>query len=163
MGESVIDGSLSNKWIRHFLQYMIVGVISAIIDLTLFQTVRELLDINRSITVHNYMFEVEYTVAKVCSFMVGTTVNFFLCIFFVFQIRGHSLITASWRKLASGVAVLAVNLAVLIILVELFNFGDIQNLPLIPFDGIFLANGIAICIGFFLNFILTKYYAFRDY
>ena len=150
-------------WILHFIQYMFVGAVSAAVDLTVFQAIREFVEIGGRITVFGHMFEAEYTVAKVCSFAVGTTINFFLCVLFVFNLRGRSLATASWRKLISGVLALAVNLAVLITLVEAVHLGDISNLPVIPFDGIFLANAFAIGIGFLVNFVLTKYYAFGDY
>ncbi len=150
MEEVTKTASRVPRWVSHFFQYMVVGVISAVIDLTVFQVTREFL-----------LFD--YMLAKICSFAVGTIVNFFICIGFVFKIRGRSFVTATWRKLVSGAAALAVSLIVLTTLVEGLNFGEIQNLPLIPFDGVFLANAFAICIGFLLNFVLTKYYAFGDY
>lgn len=147
----------------HFLQYTVVGAVSAVLDLTVFQTIREFVEIGGIITAFGHVFEAEYIVAKICSFGVGTTVNFVLCVMFVFNLKGRSLAQASWRKLISGIVALAVNLAVLITLVEAVHLGDISDLPIIPFDGVFLANAFAIGIGFLVNFVLTKYYAFGDY
>lgn len=154
------------QWARHFLQYTVVGAISAVIDLTVFEIVRQFLafDYVAVFLPGGVRFVVtEWFVAKTVSFTVGTTVNFLICVGFVFKIRGHSLATASWRKFLSGLAALVVSLLVLWIMVDGFNFGEIEKLPLIPFDGVFLANGFSICIGFLLNFVLTKYYAFGDY
>lgn len=153
----------SPHWLVHFLQYMAVGAVSAIIDMSVFQMVREFFHFGGLINFYGHIIEGEYTLAKVCSFAIGTTVNFLLCIRFVFKLRGRTIATASWRKLVSGVVALAINLVVLITLVEAVNLGDISDLPVLPFDGIFLANAFAICIGFLFNFVLTKYYAFGDY
>ncbi|QMU56483.1 MAG: hypothetical protein GKS04_04985 [Candidatus Mycalebacterium zealandia] len=154
------------QWARHFLKYALVGVVSATIDLMVFEIVRQIL-VFGSITVFlpgGAQFVVtEWFVAKTISFSIGTTVNFLICMNFVFRIRGRSLAMASWRKFLSGVAALVVSLLILWLLVDGFHFGEIQSLPILPFDGIFLANGFSICIGFFLNFVLTKYYAFGDY
>ncbi|MCY4047377.1 MAG: GtrA family protein [Candidatus Dadabacteria bacterium] len=164
--KATVESQPANRpspWMLHFIQYMFVGAVSAAVDLSVFQAIREFVEIGGHITVFGHGFEAEYTVAKICSFAIGTTINFFLCVLFVFNLRGRSLATASWRKLVSGIVALAVNLAVLITLVEAVHLGEISDLPVIPFDGVFLANAFAIGIGFLVNFVLTKYYAFGDY
>ncbi|WP_462137311.1 GtrA family protein [Candidatus Mycalebacterium sp.] len=154
------------QWVRHFLKYAVVGAISAVIDLTVFEIVRQILvfgSVAVSLPGGAQFVVTEWFVAKTVSFSVGTIINFFICVGFVFKIRGRSLAVASWRKFLSGAAALVVSLLILWVLVDGFHFGEIERLPFLPFDGIFLANGFSICIGFFLNFVLTKYYAFGDY
>ena len=70
---------------------------------------------------------------------------------------------ASWRKLIASIASLALNMLIMFALVDVLDFGRI-NFDVFPLlDGLLIARVLAIGAAFFLNFILTKYYAFKDY
>ncbi|MGI9558076.1 MAG: GtrA family protein, partial [Thermodesulfobacteriota bacterium] len=151
------------KWFVQFIKYFAVGAVSAVVDVLIFQGIREFSDIESHLVLFGHSFEIEYSIAKMASFAIGTSINFALCVKFVFDLKGRSIIKASWRKLVSGLVTLGVSLVVLITLVEGLHLSEVTQLPLIPFDGIFLANCFSIGVGFFVNFVLTKYYAFSDY
>ncbi len=140
----------SRQWLIHFFQYTLVGIVSAAFDLAVFALMAE-------------YFYINYLVSTSASFITGTTINFLICIKFVFRLNGHSWIVASWRKLLAGLAALMVNLCVMFVLVDIVGFSAMHNEDFVLFDGLVLARAIAIGAGFFLNFLLTKYYAFRDY
>ncbi len=140
----------SRQWFTHLAQYTVVGGLAAVCDVTVFTVLANFLGIN-------------YLAATAVSFIAGTVVNFLACHKFVFRLSGHSLAVAWWRKLFSGCAALLVNLFLMYLLVDLLGFGRMRNEDFLLLDGLVLARGIAIGASFFLNFLLTKYYAFRDY
>ena len=141
---------LRRAWFRQLFQYFIVGGIAALFDLGVFAFLAQHLGIN-------------YLISTLASFLVGTAVNFLICLKFVFTLRGHSWVVASWRKLIASVASLALNVLIMFALVDVLDFDRI-NFDIFPlFDGLLLARVLAIGAAFFLNFILTKYYAFKDY
>jgi len=140
----------SRRWLAHFVLYTFVGAISAACDLAVFIVMAE-------------KFSVNYLLSTAASFVAGTTINFLICLKFVLRLNGHSWVVASWRKLLSGLAALAVNLSIMFLLVDVMGFGGMKSEKFLLLDGLVIARGLAICAGFFLNFVLTKYYAFRDY
>ncbi len=131
-----------------FFRYAIVGGIATVADLTVFAFLAQHLN---------------YLLATTASFLAGTTVNFFLCLKFVFRLKGHSPTEALWRKfLASGLS-LAVNLLAMFVMVDVLAFERMNFETFGSVDGLLLARILAIGLAFFINFMLTKYYAFRDY
>ncbi len=137
-------------WFYQLFQYFIVGGIAALCDLGVFAFLAQHLQIN-------------YLISTLISFLVGTAVNFLICLKFVFSLRNHSWVVASWRKLIASVASLGLNILIMFVLVDLLRFDQISFYILPLFDGLLLARGFAIGAAFFLNFALTKYYAFGDY
>ena len=147
--ETIQSRSLT-QWFQQLFRYAIVGGIAAVCDLAVFSFLTGHLQIN-------------YLIATPMAFLVATTVNFLLCLKFVFALKGHSPLEASWKKLSSSLISLAINVAAMFIMVELLAFDQLSfELSGAP-DGLLLARGIAILLSFFVNFSLTKYYAFRDY
>ena len=139
----------SRRWFTHLAQYTVVGAVAAACDIAVF-------------TVLERSFEINYLIAASASFIVGTAVNFSICSRFVFRLHGHSWAVALWRKLLSGLAALGLNLLVMYLLVDGLGLGAMRH-EFFLFDGLVVSRVVAIAAGFFLNFILTKYYAFRDY
>ena len=137
-------------WFRQLFQYAIVGAIAAAFDLAVFTFLAEHLKFHHMISTS-------------VSFLVGTAINFFICLQFIFRLHEHSWTVALRRKYLSSVIALGVNLLVMFLLVDVLKFSQIHFSNFPPFEGLFLARCVAICTGFLLNFILTKYYAFKDY
>ncbi len=139
----------SRRWFVHLAQYAVAGALAAACDMAVF-------------TVLVKSFGVNYLISTLTSFIVGTAVNFLICFGFVFRLTGHSWVVALWRKLLSSLVALAVNLFMMYPLVDGLGFGGTRS-EFFLFDGLVIARGIAIGVSFLLNFILTKYYAFKDY
>ena len=49
------------------------------------------------------------------------------------------------------------------LMVNILAFDQISFGTFYLFDGLLLARAFAVALAFFINYILTKYYAFRDY
>ena len=141
-------GKVRSRLFGQFFRYTIVGGIAAVFDLATFAFLVQWLAVN-------------YLVSTSVSFVAGAVVNFLLCLLFVFRLHGHSWQGALWRKLLSALAALGVNLAVMYLAVDVLAFDQIEVFG--SLDGLVLARCVAIGVSFFLNFILTKYYAFRDF
>ena len=137
-------------WFRQLFRYAVVGGIATVVDLAIFTFLAIHLGIN-------------YLVAVPLSFVTATAVNFLLCLKFVFRLKGLSPAVAAWRKLLSSSLALAVNLAAMFVMVDVLAFDQIEFAAPVPIDGLFFARCLAICVAFSINFLLTKYYAFRDY
>lgn len=140
----------SRQWLVHFTRYFLVGGVAAVCDLAVFSIMAK-------------YFGVDYLIATAASFAVGTALNFWLCLKFVFDLKGHSWVVGLWRKVLSALAGLAVNLGIMYLLVDLAGLDEWRSESLLLPDGLVIARVAAIGTGFVLNFILTKYYAFRDY
>jgi len=149
-GVSIDSFRRKQLWFRQLFQYFIVGGIAALCDLGVFAFLAQYLEIN-------------YLISTLLSFLVGTAVNFFICLKFVFSLREHSWVVASWRKLISSVASLALNMFIMFALVDILAFDRISFDAFPQFDGLLFTRVLAIGAAFFLNFVLTKYYAFKDY
>ncbi len=137
-------------WVRQFFQYGVVGGMAAVCDLAVFNFLTDRLEIN-------------YLAATTASFIVGTTINFFLALKFVFHLTGHSPVTALWRKFFSSLGALVISLIAMFVMVDIFAFDQMNFGVFGASDGLLLARGLTICLTFSINFVLTKYYVFRDY
>ena len=136
--------------LKQFFQYFLVGGVAAAADLAVFAFLVQYLGVN-------------YLLSATASFLVGTVINFSLCLRFVFRLKGHSPAVALWRKLLSGVLSLAINLSAMFLMVDILAFDQMRFEAFHSLNGLLLARVIAIALAFFVNFVLTKYYAFQDY
>lgn len=135
---------------RQFFLYVLVGGVAAVADLAVFAFLVQHVNLN-------------YLLSVAVAFLAGTLINFFLCFKFVFCLRGHSPAMALWRKFLSGIFSLAMNLLMMFIMVDILAFDRMGFRLFGFFDGLLLARSLAIALAFIVNYVLTKYYAFRDY
>ena len=89
-----------------------------------------------------------YLVALVCAYIVATLIAFVLYRFVVFRVRGHVLADL-WRFETVYLSALAVNLAVLPVLVEL------AHLPVL------LAQALIVLVTSLMSYLGHKHYSFR--
>lgn len=143
------------KWVRQLSRYFVVSAVAATVDLGTFSILIALAGDLKT----EYLLATAL-LATAIAFLAGTVVSFFLCLRFVFRLSGHSKTVAAFRTLISGLVGLSANLIVMYVLVDLLAFGTMR---LAVFDGLLIARVIALGVGFFVNFVMKKYYAFRDY
>jgi putative flippase GtrA len=119
------------------IRYFITGFIAAIIDFSTFAT-------------FVYVFNVYYPIAIFLSFSFGTITNFFICNFFVFD-RTSSLSRTMLKHYISSLGGLTINEITVILLTEFVKF---------PY--LMISKAIGIGLAFIVNFLLIKFYAFKD-
>ena len=96
---------------------------------------------------------VDYRLANVFSFTLGTFVNFLMCNFFIFEKRAVSFGRACLRHYFSSIGGFIVNQTALILLVELaFGAGAL---------GLLVSKLLATGCSFVANFIMIRFYAFN--
>jgi len=117
-------------------RYLFVSIVSACVDLL-------------SVYLVLKVPFVHYTVAVFAGFMSGTMTNFLFSNKFVFA-RSSSWTRTCIKHYASSGFGLLVNLLVVIALVE---GASCEVMP---------AKGIALVVGFFVNFFAIKFFAFSD-
>ncbi|MBT3348716.1 GtrA family protein [bacterium] len=126
------------KFLVQLFRYGVAGGSGAAVDIAIFSALV-------------FLAAVDYRIAVVISFSVGTVVNFFLCAFWIFPETNLKLWTRLGRHFFSSFGGLLTNEVGLILILELFAWPH-------PF----WAKIIATAASFFVNFVLFKYFAFND-
>ena len=157
-----------NGIFQQLLYYGLVGGSAALLDISIFGFLLSL--------------EMDYRFAAVLSFTGGTSINFFMCHFFIFEKRAVSFGRAYARHYFSSTGGFIVNLTVLILLVELV-FGDtgwtlavsqaacsLIQVPDVVFcdasgnlvvSSVMISKLLATGCSFVANFIMIRFYAFN--
>lgn len=135
MSFSNID--LKNK-IPDIVLYLFVGGIAAITDLIIFFTFAKVLEFN-------------YVLVTISGFIVATFVNYLLSIKLVFNSGIRFLPTVEILMVYAISSIgLVVHITVLFLLIDIFQFEKM------------ISKLLAITSGFTFNFILRKYYVFKQ-
>ncbi|MGF1525395.1 MAG: GtrA family protein [Candidatus Competibacterales bacterium] len=135
LSRKLLQQRTANSWIQA-ARYAVVGGVATVADVAVFGLLV-------------YLGQVDYRLAVVGSYTVGTLVNFSLCNLWVFDAKHIPLLLAYVKHFVSGLLGLAVNGLVLVVLVEWFYF-----------DQLLVAKIIASGLAFVVNFLLKKYYVY---
>lgn len=133
----MVEPVIARDNIGQFLRYFLVGGIAAIVDISSFMLFVK-------------GMHIDYRLAAVFSFTAGTLTNYMLANAFVFDRGRLAFLEAGVRHYFSSLGGLAVNEAVLILLI-----GSFELQPL-------LAKLVATGAAFGANFVMIKFFAFND-
>lgn len=125
-------------FLTKLIGYFLVGGLSAIIDTSFFYMAK-------------YHWHFSYIKALVIGFIPGLSINFILCHSLLFVKVKRTLFGAWVRHLLSSLMSFLFNLSVMMILIEGLSFKHYLA-----------ARVIAIICGFFMSFLLIRYFAFKD-
>jgi putative flippase GtrA len=115
-------------------KYSIVGGICTLLDMLILFTL-------------GYFFQINYLIASIVSFMVGATLNYFLCTFWIFEVR-----VIKKRRYEFSYYLLITAFVLLVNTVLMWMFTDVFGLHFM------LSKSIAVLFTFILNFTLRKYF-----
>lgn len=121
---------------KQLFQYMSVGFVATVIDLTIFSFLV-------------YVLKWDYIFAILCSFFIATGINFFLCKTFVFKPKDISFWKAGIKHYGASGWNLLLNQVGMLILISGFGFPHLV-----------LGRILIITSTFFLNFMMVRRFVF---
>lgn len=126
------------KLFIELFKYTAIGGLAAIVDIITFVSL-------------TYLLHLDYRIAALISFSLGTFTNFYLSRCYIFPNSKLNIIRACLRHYNSSLGGLLINELVIIYLLE---FTSMQNIA--------LAKVIATGAAFVCNFLLIRFYAFNN-
>jgi putative flippase GtrA len=100
-----------NALLSKFIQYFFVGLFCAFVNWGVFYF-------------SNYKLQITYLLAAVMAFLIAATVNFFLCKIIFKSKEGRKKITEYVMVVIAGAIGLSIDLAVMALFIEIFNFSN---------------------------------------
>jgi len=124
--------------LNQLVRYAVVGGIAAIVDIVFF-------------TIFSNYLEINYKIAILLSFSLGTLTNFVICNAFVFHRNSLPIWLVCIRHYVLSLGGLVINGLVIMFIVDVLNFKHLLYAKL-----------IATAIAFLCNFLLIKFFAFNN-